>query len=370
MYNVFSTTRGWIGMRIVIVPDSYKGSLNSKQVADCMEEGILDVLPEAEVVKIPIADGGEGTVEAIISAVGVQYREQQVTGPLGKPVIAVYGVLDDCNTAIIEIASASGLPLMTPERLNPLHTTSYGTGQLIQAALDQGCRKMIIGIGGSATNDGGVGMAQALGIRFLDNRGDEIGFGGGELNRIKTIDMTGIDERISSCEFTVASDVKNPLCGPNGASAIFGPQNGATPEMVPILDNGLFHLSQLLCKQLGLDLSTVEGAGAAGGLGFGLMAFLNASMHRGIDIILEITKFEEIVQHADLVITGEGRTDEQTAFGKTPAGVASIAKKYNKPVVCISGGIALELQPLHNIGLDAIIGATLNLITEWNMNGD
>ncbi|MDQ0192040.1 glycerate kinase [Paenibacillus wynnii] len=345
-------------MKVLIVPDSYKGSLSSKEVADFMEQGVLAALPEAEIHKIPIADGGEGTVEAMVSATHGEFRELEVIGPLGKPVTAVYGVLEKGQSAVIEMASASGLMLLQKEELNPLATTTYGTGQLIKQALELGCRKLVVGIGGSATNDGGVGMAQALGVRFLDEQGEEIGFGGGELVKIRTIDISGIHPGIAHCEVIIASDVTNPLCGPEGASSVFGPQKGATPEMVELLDQGLKHLADEILIQLGIKIESTAGAGAAGGLGAGLMAFLNAGMARGIDIVLEAANFDEMVKDADLVITGEGRTDAQTAFGKTPAGVAKLAKKYNKPVICISGGITADVQALYDIGIDVIVGAT------------
>ncbi|MDT3424885.1 glycerate kinase [Paenibacillus forsythiae] len=350
-------------MRILIVPDSYKGSLSSKEVADCMEQGVLEAMPEAIVRKIPIADGGEGTVEAMISALNGEYRELEVVGPLGDPVTAVYGVYDKGRAAVIEMAAASGLTLVPKEKLNPMVTTTYGTGQLIKEALENGCRRLVIGIGGSATNDGGIGMAQALGVKFLDAGGEEIGFGGGELHRIATIDISGIHPGIAGCMATIASDVTNPLCGDRGASRVFGPQKGATPEMVEQLDSGLKHLAEIIREQLGIDIAEAAGAGAAGGLGAGLIAFLNADMAKGIDIVLEAARFDEMVQAADLVITGEGRTDAQTAFGKTPAGVAKLAKKYNKPVICVSGGVAADVRDLYSIGLDVVIGATQSPMT-------
>jgi glycerate kinase len=347
-------------MKILVAPDSYKGSLNAKKVAECMEQGILAVLPHAEVLKIPIADGGEGTVDAIVSATDGQLHEIEVIGPLGETVMAVYGILGDRQTAVVEMASASGLTLVPGERLNPMATTTFGTGQLIKAALEKGCRKMIIGIGGSATNDGGVGMAQALGAHFFNDQDEEISFGGGELGKLCRIDISDIDPRIAECEFIIASDVTNPLCGPNGASVVFGPQKGATPEMIEILDQGLFHLSRVIQEQLGIEIAKMKGAGAAGGLGGGLMAFLSARMAHGIDIVLEATQFEKWVQQVDIVITGEGRTDSQTAFGKTPVGVAKVAKKYNKPVICVSGGITPDVNSLYDLGLDVIIGVTQN----------
>lgn len=345
-------------MKILIVPDSYKGSLSSKEVADCMEQGILEVLPEAIVRKIPIADGGEGTVEAILSVTRGESRQLEVIGPFGDPVTAVYGIYDEGRSAVVEMASASGLTLVTKDRLNPWRATTYGTGQVIKAALEAGVRKLVIGIGGSATNDGGVGMAQALGIRFLDEAGEEIGFGGGELHRIRSIDTSRVHPAVAGCEVTIASDVTNPLCGEKGAAQVFGPQKGATPEMVVQLDAGLKHLASIIREQLGIDIENIAGAGAAGGLGAGLMAFLNAKMARGIDIVLEAAHFDEVVRDADLVFTGEGRTDAQTVFGKTPTGVAKLSKKYNKPVICISGGVTAEAFEVYGFGIDVVVGAT------------
>jgi glycerate kinase len=323
-----------------------------------MEQGVLEALPGAQVYKVPIADGGEGTVEAIISSTRGGYYEADCAGPLGQKVKAIYGIFGEPRTAVIEMASASGITLLSKEELNPLLTTTYGTGQLISAALAQGCRRIIIGIGGSATNDGGVGMAQALGIRFLDAQGEEIGYGGGQLKKISTIEMSGLDKRIAGCEIIAASDVTNPLCGTDGASAVFGPQKGATPEMVDILDEGLAHLSNLIHEQLHTDISRLAGGGAAGGLGAGLTAFLGATIERGIDIVLKAADFDTLAAEADLVITGEGRTDRQTAFGKTPVGVAKRAKQYNKPVICVSGAVSPEVSSLYELGLDVIIGAT------------
>jgi glycerate 2-kinase len=353
-------------MKILVAPDSYKGSFSAKEVAEYMEQGIKEALPDAEVIRIPLADGGEGTVEAVVNATNGQLHQVEAIGPLGETVTAVIGILGDGLTAVVEMAEASGLMLVPKERLNPLVTTTFGTGQLIKAALDRGCRKIIIGIGGSATNDGGVGMAQALGVHFYNDKNEEISFGGGQLGQISRIDTSGIDPRIAECEFMIASDVTNPLCGPEGASAVFGPQKGATKDMVHILDQGLLHLSTVIRQQLGVDIANVRGAGAAGGLGAGLMAFLSARMDRGIDIVLEAVQFEKWVEQADLVITGEGRTDAQTAFGKTPIGVAAMAKKWNKPVVCISGGISSDVMSLYDLGLDVIIGATQSPMTLEN----
>lgn len=344
-------------MKVLIAPDSYKGSLSSKEVAGYMKEGVLAVCPEADIYIIPMADGGEGTVEAIVHSCSGEYRELRVVGPMWEPVNAKYGLIDHGETAVIEVAASSGLTLVPDTLRNPLLATSYGTGQLIRDALELGVRKLIIGLGGSAINDGGVGMAQALGIKFLNEEEEEIGFGGGELRNIRTIDTTGLMPEVARCEMIIASDVSNPLCGPHGASHIFGPQKGATPEMVLLLDKGLNHLASIIDSQLGIQIAELQGAGAAGGLGAGLMGFLNAKIRKGTDVIIQLSGFEEIIQQVDFVITGEGRTDRQTAFGKAPAGIAMHAKKYNIPVICVSGGITSEVDELYEAGIDFIVGA-------------
>jgi glycerate kinase len=348
-----------MALNIIVAPDSYKGCLHSYEVAEYMTQGILDVCPLAEVQRIAIADGGEGSVQALIRGAGGRFHQVLSRGPLGAPVLAEFGVMEDGQTEVIEAAAASGLTLISREQRNPLLTTTYGTGEVIREALRLGCRKIIIGIGGSATNDGGVGMAQALGARFLDETGAEIGYGGGELEHIARIDVSGLDPRIAACEFIIASDVSNPLCGETGAAAVYGPQKGATPEMVARLDKGLLHLSQMISSQLGLNIADLPGAGAAGGLGGGLIAFLQARMEKGIDIVLKAADFERKVKPADLVLTGEGHTDRQTAFGKAAAGIAGAAKRYNVPVICLSGGIASDpasLAALHEQGIDVIVG--------------
>ncbi len=343
-------------MKVIVAPDSFKGSLSSIQAAAALERGILKaaakVKKEAEIVKIPIADGGEGTVEAIIAGTGGKIIPTRVLNPLGREIPSSFGILPE-QTAVIEMAAASGLNLIKPEERNPLITTSYGTGQLILKALEEGCVNFIIGIGGSATNDGGVGMAQALGVKFLDQHNQEIPFGGGELAKIRRIDLSGTDPRVAGATFTVASDVKNVLCGPGGASAVYGPQKGATPEIVAVLDRNLSHLAELIKRDLGKDIALVPGSGAAGGLGGGLMAFLNAEIKPGIEIVMELTGFREKVREADLVITGEGATDFQTMFGKVPYGVAQVAGEYGKPVICISGTLGNGYQKLSDAGINA-----------------
>lgn len=340
-------------MKIVIAPDSYKGSVSAVGVAEAMERGVRKVFPEAEVVKMPIADGGEGTVETMIEASGGTWVEETVVGPLGEPVKAGWGIMGDGETGVIEMAAASGLPLVGT-RKNPLITTTYGTGELIVSALNRGLKRIIIGIGGSATNDGGVGMARALGVRFLDADGKELANGGGALADLATIDVSGIDKRIQDVTLLVACDVDNPLCGPTGASFVYGPQKGATPEMVEALDAALANYADIAEKTLGKSVKDTPGAGAAGGLGAGLMLFTQTELRPGIDIILEVNEFDKALQGASLMLTGEGQTDFQTARGKAPVGAAKWAKKYDIPVVCISGGLGQGANDVLAHGIDAI----------------
>ena len=342
-------------MKVVIAPDSYKGCLSALEVAKAMERGVLSVFPSAEVRKIPIADGGEGTVAALVTATNGQLRQTEVTDPLGNKIIAHWGVLGDGRTAVIEMAAASGLPLVPKEKRDPRVTTTYGTGELIKAALAEGLAKIIIGIGGSATNDGGTGMARALGVRFLDAAGQEVAAGGGSLAEICQIDTTGLDPRLKNTEIVVACDVDNPLCGTRGASAVFGPQKGATPEMVQQLDAGLAKYASCARQATGRDVAEKAGAGAAGGLGAGLMFFTPAQLKPGVEIVLDAVGFSDIVRDADFVITGEGRTDFQTAFGKAPVGVAKVAKTHGAPVFCISGGLGEGADDVLAQGIDAVM---------------
>lgn len=342
-------------MKIVVAPDSFKGSLTALEVSDAIEKGIREVFPEAEIIKIPMADGGDGTVQCLVNATGGKILEEKVIGPLGDEVLAFYGILGDRKTAIVEMAAASGLILIPEGKRNPLITTTYGTGQLIEAALDQGCRKMIIGIGGSATNDGGAGMVQALGVKLLDQEGKEVGFGGGELRKIVKIDISCMDNRLSDAKILVASDVNNPLCGPQGASRIYGPQKGATPEIIEELDESLAYFAELIKRDLNKDVKDIPGAGAAGGLGASLIAFLNAEIRLGIEIIIEVVKLEQAIKDADLVITGEGKIDSQTIYGKAPIGVVKIAKKYNIPVVAVAALIEENPQFFRAYGIDTLI---------------
>lgn len=342
-------------MKIVLAPDSFKGSLTALQVCQALERGLRQVWPDALIESVPMADGGEGTVQSLVDATRGRLLRQSVTGPLGDPVTAEYGILGEGETAVIEMASASGLPLVPPDRRNPLVTTSYGTGELIQAALDKGCRRFIIGIGGSATNDCGQGMAVALGARFLDETGNDLELGGGALGRLARIDVSSLDPRVKECSVVVACDVDNPLCGPRGASAVYGPQKGATPEMVETLDANLAHCAEVLKRDLGKDVRDVPGAGAAGGLGAGLMAFLGAELKPGVDIVIEATHLAARMDGADLVVTGEGRIDGQTVFGKTPIGVARTAKERGIPVVAVGGSIAGDAEIVYQHGIDALV---------------
>jgi glycerate kinase len=341
-------------MRIVVAPDSFKGSLTALAVAEAIERGIQAVLPGTEVIKVPIADGGEGTVEALVVATGGRIEERTVRGPLGEPIQARWGVLGAGDTAVIEMAAASGLPLVPPQRRDPRITTTFGTGELLRAALDAGHRRIILGIGGSATNDGGTGLARALGVRFLDAAGAELPEGGAALARLERIDLMDQDPRIAAAEIVVACDVDNPLTGPRGASAVYGPQKGATPEMVRLLDEALGRYARVARDATGRDVAGTPGAGAAGGLGAGLLFFTPARLRPGVEIVLEATGFDSLVRGADLVITGEGRTDFQSAMGKAPVGVAAAAKRHGVPVLCLSGGLGDGADDVLAKGIDAL----------------
>ncbi|ELV8610134.1 glycerate kinase [Vibrio vulnificus] len=341
-------------MKIIIAPDSYKESLTAMDVAIAIEKGFKQVLPDAQYVKLPMADGGEGTVQSMVDATGGTTIEHTVSGPLGQPVCGFFGLLGEGKTAVIEMAAASGLHLVTPDQRNPLITTTFGTGELIKAALDHGVEHIIVGIGGSATNDGGIGMAQALGIKLLDAQGNALGYGGGELAKLATIDCSQLDPRLAQVRLEVACDVDNPLCGTKGASAVFGPQKGATPEMVKTLDENLAHYAAIIKQQLGADVRDMAGAGAAGGMGAALLGLLNAELRPGIEIVMDAVRLDEIVADADLVITGEGRIDSQTIHGKTPIGVARTAKKHGLPVIGIAGCLSADCGVVHEHGLDAV----------------
>ncbi|MDK8643206.1 glycerate kinase [Niallia taxi] len=341
-------------MKIVLAPDSFKESLSALQVAESIERGFKQVLPNADYVKVPMADGGEGTVQSLVDATGGRIIKKTVTGPLGEAAEAFFGILGNEKTAVIEMAAASGLHLVPATKRNPLLTTTRGTGELIAAALEYNVNHIIIGIGGSATNDGGAGMARALGARFLNSDGQEITEGGGALSDLAAIDLSSLDSRLAHVKIEVACDVDNPLIGPKGASAIFGPQKGATPEIVNQLDENLAHYAEIIEKDLGVKIADVPGAGAAGGLGGGLLAFMQAELSRGVDIVMEAAKLSDIIAGADLVITGEGKIDGQTIFGKTPIGVAKTAKKHGVPVIGIAGNVAGDSDAVHEYGIDAI----------------
>ena len=341
-------------MKIIIAPDSYKESLTAMEVATAIEAGFRQVMPTAEYIKLPMADGGEGTVQSLVDASNGSIIEHQVTGPLGEQVPAFFGIMGDDKTAVIEMAAASGLHLVSPNLRNPMLTTSYGTGELILAALDHGVDHIIVGIGGSATNDGGIGMAQALGVQLLDNKGQALGFGGQALAQLASIDITTVDPRLAHIKLEVACDVDNPLCGKKGASHIFGPQKGATPAMVAELDQHLDHYAAIIKRDLAIDVKDMAGAGAAGGMGAALLGLFNAQLRSGIEIVIDAVHLGDIIKDADLVITGEGRIDSQTIHGKTPIGVARTAKKYHKPVIGIAGCLSQDCGVVYDHGIDAV----------------
>lgn len=342
-------------LRILLCPNAFKGSLTAAQAAQAMAEGIARVIPSAETVRLPLADGGDGTLETLVEATGGEILHQTVFDPRGRPIEAAWGRLggDRSDTAVIEMAAASGLRLLTPEERDPLHTTTYGTGELMRAALEAGCRTLLVGIGGSATNDGGAGMATALGARFLDADGRELPPGGEALSRLATMDRSGwiLPE---DTNVIVACDVDNPLCGPEGAAAIYGPQKGATPQMIQTLDAALAHFASILKSQLGAEVAEVPGAGAAGGLGAGLMAFCHATLQPGTEMVLDATGFDRLLHGCHLVLTGEGRLDGQTTRGKVISGVVRRAAAAGVPVIALAGGIAEEAEArLKEIGLTA-----------------
>lgn len=350
-------------MKIVIAPDSYKESLSALDVATAIETGFREIYPHAEYVKVPVADGGEGTVEAMVAATQGHIVQVSVTGPLGEPVNAFYGLSGDMRCAYIEMAAASGLESVPPNRRNPLLTTSWGTGELIRHALDAGVSQIIIGIGGSATNDGGAGMAQALGAKLLSAGQQQIAPGGGALETLARIDLSELDPRLADCRIDVACDVTNPLTGPQGASAVFGPQKGATAAMIERLDRGLQHFAQIIDRDLDIDVLSLEGGGAAGGMGAALYAFCGANLRPGIEIVTDALGLAELVADADLVITGEGRIDSQTIHGKVPVGVAKVAKRFNVPVIGIAGSLTADVGAVHQHGLDAVFSVLYSVCT-------
>ena len=341
-------------LKILVAPDSFKGSLSAMEVCNNIEIGIRKVGQDIDIIKVPMADGGEGTLEALIPSTNGDIYEKTAKDPLFRDISGKYGILGDGRTCIIEMARVSGLLLLRKEERNPMNTTTYGTGQLILEGLNQGCRNFIIGIGGSATTDGGIGMAAALGVKFMDGNQEELPPIGSSLLKIKSIDIFNMDERIKESTFTIASDVDNPLYGEEGAAYVYGPQKGADEEMVIKLDEGLRNYSNIIKKDLGKNIGAVKGAGAAGGLGAGLVVFLNAKMKSGVDIVIESTKLEEKMKSIDLVITGEGSIDFQTQFGKTSYGVAKLAKKYKKPVIGICGSLGQGVEVLYDHGFTSI----------------
>ncbi|WP_372378706.1 glycerate kinase [Vibrio natriegens] len=341
-------------MKVVIAPDSFKESLTAKQVSEAIKAGLARVWHDAEFVTVPVADGGEGTVQSLIDATQGEQVFTTVFDPLNKEVQAFYGILGDGETAVIEMAEASGLHLVPAEDRDPKLTSSFGTGQLIKHALDRGMQRLIIGLGGSATNDGGVGMLAALGVKFLDESGNAIATNGGGLINLASIDTSGLDVRLAQCEILVACDVDNPLCGEKGASATFGPQKGATTTDISVLDNALRKFGELTEKVTGKHVLTREGAGAAGGMGAALLGYTPARLQPGIEIVLETVKLADHVADADIVFTGEGRIDHQTAHGKTPMGVAKVAKQFNLPVIALAGCVGDNYQAVYQCGIDAV----------------
>ncbi len=343
-------------MKMLLASDSYKGSLTTMQVAEQIKKGVRKVFPEAEFMCVPVADGGEGTVETMVTHLGGEYRTVKVTAPDGSKIDARYGILKN-GIAVIEMAAASGLPIIPKEKRNVMTATTYGTGEMIKAALAEECEQIYIGVGGSATNDGGVGMAQALGYSFLDRNGKEVGFGGGELEKIEKIDSSGADPRLKKKKIVVMSDVVNPLCGKSGAAAIYGPQKGASPKQVEELDRGLKHLANLIREQMGINLEELPGAGAAGGLGAGLVAFAGAEIRSGIKTVLELANFREKLDWADLVITGEGKIDSQSVLGKVISGISQMAKEKNIPVIAVSGAIEYGAEVIYDKGVSTMEAA-------------
>ncbi len=354
-------------MKVVVAIDSFKGSLSSMEAGQAIAEGVKRVHQNAEVVVRPLADGGEGTVEALVEGMGGIFVTKEVTGPLGEKVEAVYGVIeskeDSSKTAIIEMSAAAGITLVSEESRNPMNTTTYGVGELILDAIERGCRRFIVGIGGSATNDGGVGMLQALGYDFLTREGKAISYGGDGLRELASIEDVNVHPKLKECTFKVACDVTNPLCGENGSSAIFGPQKGATPEMVQELDQLLLHYAEL-SKEINANADRFyPGTGAAGGMGFAFLTYTSATLESGIQIVLTETKLEKLLETADFVVTGEGRLDGQTALGKAPIGVASLAKKHQKKVLAFAGAVTPDAKECNQHGIDAFFPILRGVIT-------
>ncbi len=356
-------------MRVLIAPQEFKGSLTAREAAAAIASGLRRALPEAELDLLPMADGGPGTLDVLVEATRGRFIAAEVRGPMGAPLRARWGALGDGRTAIVEMAEASGLVLLRTEERDPRRATTFGTGELLRAALDADFRRIIVGVGGSATNDGGAGLAQALGARLLDGAGNELPPGGGPLARLGRIDVSGLDARLRESEIVVAADVTNPLCGPDGASRVYGAQKGASEAVARELDDALAHFARIVKRDLGIDKANVAGAGAAGGLAYGLLVFCGATLRPGFDVVAEAAGFRERLARADVVVTGEGRLDRQTAFGKTAAGVARAAREARKPAVAIVGGIAggPESEPARLF--DAVFALTPGLASPEEATG-
>lgn len=350
-------------MKIVIAIDSLKGSLTSLEAGNAIAESAGRIFPDAEIRVSPLADGGEGTAEALTAGMGGSWQRLTVTGPLGEPVTCSYGILPDGKTAILEMAAAAGITLVEPDKRNPMKTTTYGVGEMIRDAIEKGCRHFIVGIGGSATNDGGIGMLQALGFGMLDECGGQVPFGGEGLSRLHKITADHVMKELEECTFRIACDVTNPLCGAQGASAVYGPQKGADPEMVTKMDGYLGRYA-FLAKEINKEADSERpGTGAAGGLGFAFLTFTNAVLESGIQIVMEETRLEEKISESDLVVTGEGCLDGQTVQGKAPAGVTQLAKKHRKPVIAFSGIVTKDAVACNQAGIDAFFPVLRRVVT-------
>lgn len=352
-------------MKIIIAPDSFKESLSAPEVCAAFVAGFQKVYPNANYTHLPIGDGGEGTVQSVVDATDGTIIPLSVKGPLGNEVNAFYGLTGDGKTAIIEMAAASGLHLVPRDQRNPLITSTYGTGQLIQDALDQGVERIVLGLGGSATNDGGAGMVQSLGAKLLDSNDEQLPSGGQVLSQLASIDVSNLDPRLKTVQLEAACDVTNPLTGPSGASAVFGPQKGASPDVVNELDRSLAHYAEVIERDLGRSVTNISGAGAAGGLGAGIVAFLEGELRSGIDLVLDVIQFEERIEGADLLITGEGGIDSQTVHGKAPVGVAKRAKalKGDLPVIAIAGSVGDGYEAVFGYGIDAVFSVVNGVVT-------
>lgn len=350
-------------MKVVVAIDSLKGSLTSLEAGEAIQEGILRAISDAEVIVRPLADGGEGTVEALTKGMNGRYEKITVTDPLGRPTDAVYGILEDSHTAIIEMSAAAGITLIDAKDRNPMNTTTYGVGELIKDAIGKGCRHFFIGIGGSATNDGGIGMLQALGYGMLDTEGKQVSFGAKGLAELVSITDEDVLPELKECTFQIACDVKNPLCGELGCSAIFGPQKGATPDMIAQMDSWLGKYALLTANRYKKADSQYPGTGAAGGMGFAFLSYMNAELRAGVQIVLEETKLEEYIRNADIVVTGEGCLDGQSVMGKAPIGVAALAKKHHKKVIAFAGCVTEDAKVCNQNGIDAFFPILQNVVT-------